>query len=265
MRVSVLNVWCFGERERILRLCEAVGISSGDIAAFVGAGGKSSAIQAVAAELAAEGLSVVVVPTTKLMIEEAEAIGPIVVSEDPAERTAKIKSELSNSKVVAAGSTLISKNRVGGVEPDEVAALADIVDVVLVEADGARGKWIKGTAEYEPPIPASATVAVAVANIGALGLPATEENVHRPELFSALTGVGPGQSITARSIALALADGSFANLPQTTRPAVLITGVEPGQTMSDASVVARELWRAGVKKVVLSSLTRERSNQIWIP
>ncbi len=268
MRASVLNVrkpWSFGGRERILRLCEAVGISSGDIAAFVGAGGKSSAIRTVAAELAAEGLSVVVVPTTKLMVEEAEAIGPIAVSNDSSERLSKIKAELSNSKAVVSGSALISKNRVGGVEPDEVATLAEIAAVVLVEADGARGKWIKGTAEYEPPIPASATVAVAVANIGALGLPATEENVHRPELFSALTGVGPGQSITARSIALALADGSFANLPETTRPAVLITGVEPGQTMSDASVVARELWRAGVKNVVLSSLTKATPDQIWIP
>ncbi len=248
-----------------MRLCEAIGVSSGDVAAFVGAGGKSSAIRTVATELAADGLSVIVAPTTKLMVEEANEIGPIAVSEDPAERTSKIKAELSNSKVVVAGSSLISKNRVGGIEPDEVAALAEIADVILVEADGARGKWIKGTAEHEPPIPASATVAVGVSNIGVFGLPTTEENVHRPELFSALTGVGPGQSITARSIALALADGSFANLPDKTRPTVLITGVEPGRTMSHASVVARELWRAGVKKVVLSSLTTEKPDQIWIP
>ncbi|CAN5476312.1 selenium cofactor biosynthesis protein YqeC [soil metagenome] len=262
---SLLNVGFTGGRESVLRLCEAIGISSGDIAAFVGAGGKSSAIRTAAAELSAAGLSVIVVPTTKLMVEEAEAIGPIAVSEDPAERTAKIKSELSNSKTVVAGSAIISKNRIGGVEPDEVAALSNIVDVVLVEADGARGKWMKGTAEHEPPIPASATVVVGVSHIGAFGLAATEENVHRPELFSALTGVGPGQSITARAIALALADGSLANLPDKARSTVLITGVGPGKSMSDASVVARELWRAGVKNVILSSLTKEPPDQIWIP
>lgn len=248
-----------------MRLCEAIGISSGDIAAFVGAGGKSSAIRAVAVELSSAGLSVVIVPTTKLMVEEADGIGPIVVSENSAELVSKVKAELSNSKTIIAGSDLISKNRVGGVEPEDVAALAKIVDVVLVEADGARGKWIKGTAEYEPAVPESSTIAVGVANIGAFGLPATEENVHRPELFSALTGVGPGQSITARALALALADGSLASLPENTRSAVLITGVEPGRSMSDASVVARELWRAGVKKVVLSSLTKERPDHIWIP
>lgn len=265
MGASLLKVWSFGGRERILRLCEAVGISSGDIAAFVGAGGKSSAIQTVASELSEAGLSTIVVPTTKLMVEEAEALGPTAVSEDPAERISKIKSELSNSKTVVAGSAIISKNRIGGIEPDEVAALSDIVDVVLVEADGARGKWIKGTAEHEPPIPASATVVVGVAHIGVFGLAATEENVHRPELFSALTGVGPGQSITARAIALALADGSFANLPDDTRSAVLITGVSPGKSMSDASVVARELWRAGVKNVILSSIATGDPRQIWLP
>lgn len=248
-----------------MRLCEAIGISSGDVAAFVGAGGKSSAIRTVAVELSAEGLSVIVVPTTKLMVEEANGIGPIVVSEDPAERVSKVKAALSDSKSVIAGSDLISKNRVGGVEPKDVASLAELVDVVLVEADGARGKWVKGTAEHEPAIPDSATVTIGVANIGAFGLAATEENVHRPELFSALTGVGPGQSITARAFALALADGSLADLPDNSRSAVLITGVEPGRSMSNASVVTRELWRAGVKKVVLSSLTRERPDEIWLP
>ncbi|MGH3085817.1 MAG: selenium cofactor biosynthesis protein YqeC [Rubrobacteraceae bacterium] len=248
-----------------MRLCEAIGISSGDIAAFVGAGGKSSAIRTVARELTGAGHLVVVAPTTKLMVNEADDVGPIVVSEDPAELAAKVKSELSNSTAVVAGSSLISRNRVGGIEPDDVAALAKGADVVLVEADGARGKGIKGTAEHEPAIPNSATVAVGVANIGVFGMPATEEYVHRPELFSALTGVGPGQSITARAFALALADGSLANLPENTRATVLITGVGPGQSMSDASVVARELWRAGVKKVVLSSLTRKRADQIWLP
>jgi hypothetical protein len=81
-----------------------------------------------------------------------------------------------------------------------------------------------------------------------------EENVHRPELFSKLTGIGAGQSITARAFARALAQGSLGHLPQRARPAALITGVRPGKSMADASVVTRELWRFGVKKVVLSSL-----------
>src|SRR5918993_466171 len=177
----------------ILKLYLALGIASGDVTAFVGSGGKSSAILAVAGELAEAGMTF----------------------------------------------------------------LAALADVVLVEADGSRRRPIKGTADHEPALPDAATLVVAVGNIGAFGAPVDEENVHRPELFSKLTGIGAGQSITARAFALALAQGSLGDLPGGARPAALITGVRPGKSMADASVITRELWRFGVKKVVLSSLPGE--------
>jgi probable selenium-dependent hydroxylase accessory protein YqeC len=92
-----------------------------------------------------------------------------------------------------------------------------------------------------------------------------EEHVHRPEIFSDLTGIGHGQSITPRAIAIALSRGSLARVPQGARTAALITGVEPGRSMSDASVITRELWRLGVRDVVLASLPTESPARIWIP
>jgi hypothetical protein len=35
--------------------------------------------------------------------------------------------------------------------------------------------------------------------------------------------------------------------------------------MADASVITRELWRFGVKKVVLTSLPDESPGRVWIP
>jgi probable selenium-dependent hydroxylase accessory protein YqeC len=96
-------------------------------------------------------------------------------------------------------------------------------------------------------------------------MPVDEEHVHRPELFSKLTGIGPGQSITARAFARALAEGSLGKLPEKARPAALITGVHPGKSMADASVVTRQLWRLGIEKVVLSSLPDESPGRVWIP
>jgi len=96
-------------------------------------------------------------------------------------------------------------------------------------------------------------------------MPVDEEHVHRPDIFSNLTGVEPGQSITPRAFALALAQGSLAMVPQRARIAVLITGVDPGRTMSDASVITRELWRLGAKKVVLTSLPTEQPAHVWLP
>ncbi len=249
-----------------MKLHQALGISSGDVATFAGAGGKSSAILAIADELLEAGKTVLAVPTTKMLVNEAEKIGPLVTSEDADELRAKAKEALSGgASGVVVGSGLLSKNRVGGVEPAVVSSLAPLADVVLVEADGSRRRPIKGTAEYEPALPDAATLVVAVANIGAFGVPVDEEHVHRPELFSKLTGIGSGQSITAGAFARALAEGSLASAPERARTAALITGVRPGKSMADAAVVTRELWRLGIKKVVLSSLPDESPGRVWIP
>jgi len=249
-----------------LKLHLALGISPGDVVAFVGAGGKSSAILTVAGELMEAGITVLVAPTTKMLLKEAEKIGPLVTSEDLGELRTKAEETLAGgASGVAVGSGLLSKNRIAGVEPAWIFSLAPLADVVLVEADGSRRRPIKGTADYEPAIPDSATLVVGTGNISAFGMPVDDEHVHRPELFSKLTGIGPGQSITARAFALALAEGSLDRIPEKARPAVLITGVEPGRSMSNASVVTRELWRMGVKKVVLTSLPHEAPGRFWIP
>ena len=249
-----------------MKLHLALGISSGDVAAFVGAGGKSSAILTIADELSEAGMTVVAVPTTKLLVSEAERIGPLATSEDADELRAKAREALSGGAAgVVVGSGVRSKNRVGGVEPQLVSSLVSLADVVLVEADGSRRRPIKGTAEHEPVLPDAATLVVAVGNIGAFGMPVDEEHVHRAELFSKLTGIGAGQSITARAFARALAEGSLSAIPDGARPAALITGVHPGKSMADASVVTRELWRLGIERVVLSSLPDESPALVWIP
>lgn len=249
-----------------MKLYLALGISPGDVVAFAGAGGKSGAIVAVAGELVEAGMTVLVAPTTKMLVKEAERIGPLSTSEDAGELRAEVESALAKgAPAVVAGSALISKNRVGGVDPAWISTLAPLADVVLIEADGSRRRPIKGTADHEPALPDTATLVVAVANITAFGAPVNEEHVHRPELFSKLTSVGPGQSITARAFARALAEGSLADLPSGARAAALITGVEPGSTMADASVITRELWRMGVKRVVLTSLPGESPGRIWLP
>ena len=249
----------------IVKLHAALGISSGDVAAFVGAGGKSGAILAVSGELTQEGMKVLVAPTTKMLSSEADSIGPLVTSEDAGDLRTKTERAFSEAPAVVVGSGMLSKNRIGGVDPDWVGDLAKLADVVLIEADGSRRRPIKGTAAHEPAIPDAVTLLVAVGNVHALGTPVDEEHVHRPEIFSDLTGIGHGQSITPRAIAIALSRGSLARVPQGARTAALITGVEPGRSMSDASVITRELWRLGVRDVVLASLPTESPTRIWIP
>jgi probable selenium-dependent hydroxylase accessory protein YqeC len=265
MNTGVQNPSPVGEMGVMLKLHAALGISPGDVAAFVGAGGKSAAILAVSGGLTQEGMKVLVAPTTKMLTSEAEMIGPLVTSEDAGDLRAKTEKALSEAPAVVVGSRMLSKNRVGGVDPGWVGDLARLADVALVEADGSRQRPIKGTADHEPAFPDATTLVVAVANVHALGTPVDEEHVHRPAIFSDLTGIGQGQSITPRAFALALSRGSLGRVPQTARSVALITGVEPGRSMSDASIITRELWRLGVRNVVLASLPTESPVRVWIP
>jgi probable selenium-dependent hydroxylase accessory protein YqeC len=248
-----------------LNLCAALGITSGDLVAFVGAGGKSGAILALASELTDGGMKVLVAPTTKMFVTEAERVGAVVTAEEPGDLRRRVEEAFGETPAVVAGSGLLSKGRVGGVDPSDVPELASLADVTLVEADGSRRRPLKGTAEHEPVLPEGATLIVAVGNVEALGQRLDEENVHRPEVFSQLTGVGLGQSITPMSFARALVEGPLSRAPGEARRAALVTGAEPGRKMADAAVVTRALWRLGVTKVVLASLKDGAPPQVWLP
>ena len=240
-----------------------MGIVGGDVVAFVGAGGKSGAILRITRELKEAGIEVLVAPTTKMFMSEAEAVGPVLTSEDKAELHSRTADALDAEGAVAVGSTLLSKGRVGGVEASWVPALAPEGGVTLVEADGARRRPLKGTAAHEPLLPEGATLVVAVGGTRALGEPVDERYVHRPELFSELTGMGRGHIINAKAFARALLAG-LRTAPEGARRAALLTDVEPGRSMSDASAIAHQLWRRGVRKVVLSSLPKETPGRVWV-
>src|SRR5688572_33215943 len=77
----------------VLKLYLALGIAPGDVVAFVGAGGKSSTIQAVADELAEAGITFLTAPTTKMLVSEAERLGSLVTSEDAGELRTKRSEE----------------------------------------------------------------------------------------------------------------------------------------------------------------------------
>jgi len=248
-----------------LKLYSALGVVPGDVVAFAGAGGKSSAIRKISAELGEAGNTVLIAPTTKMLIGEADGIGPLVTSESLDGLLAEAEGAISGSGAAVVGSGLLSKNRIAGIEPVWFTSLVSLADVVLIEADGARHRPLKGTADHEPALPDATTLVVAVGNISAFGRPVGEEFVHRPALFSELTGVRAGQSVTANAFARALAHGSLGRLPDGARSAVLITGVEPGVSMANASIVTRELWRMDVHNVVLTSLPTGASVQVWSP
>ena len=185
-----------------MQLAEALNPRKGDIVAFVGAGGKTSAMGRLAAELADSGWRVVVTTTTRIRASEGEQYGDLIVEPDARSLMRRIRAALDSGCVplaVAAGRAETG-SKLLGIPSAAIQEMGRLADVVLVEADGARGRSIKAPAPHEPVIPPAATVVVPVVGLDALGQPIGSPAVHRPELLAALLGVGQAHAITEEDV-----------------------------------------------------------------
>jgi molybdenum cofactor cytidylyltransferase len=90
---------------------------------------------------------------------------------------------------------------------------------LLIEADGARQRLLKAPADHEPVVPDWVDGVIVTAGLSALGKPLSAEAVHRPERFTALTGLQGGEAITVEAVARLLSSpkGGLQGLPEDAR------------------------------------------------
>lgn len=144
--------------------------------AFVGAGGKTSAIFIVCRELRQRGFSVAVTTTTHMFPPPEETFGQLLLSpsEDAVCRAAM-------RGICAAGGRIDERGKLTGISAEGLLFLQGHFDYVLVEADGSRRLPCKMPGEKEPVIPKDAGAVVGVLGMSALGKP-LKEICFRPEL-----------------------------------------------------------------------------------
>lgn len=247
-----------------MNLSHAFNIQNGACVAFVGGGGKSTAMFRLGRELSAAGKTVLLTTSTRIFAAQM-ALAPAVVACDPTTQSpAQILSALKDA-VAAHGSVLLVGRRDAvnafGVPPEWVDALAQsgAFDAILMEADGSRRRSFKAPADHEPVIPAETTLVVPMFGLNALGLPLNAENAHRPEIISALTGLPDGAPINAKMVAAVLAHpaGGLKNVPPSARVIPLLNKWMP-ETDAAAQEIARHLLRAdGISAVAIGAAADE--------
>jgi probable selenium-dependent hydroxylase accessory protein YqeC len=175
------------------------------VIAFVGAGGKTSALFSLAAELTGLGRRVLVTTTTQLA-------DPRLVPVPPPGATVVFRPEMehagpgeSGPEPVPGATLLLSREaaeagKVKGIHPSRVAGLKSGWDVVLVEADGSRSLPVKAPASHEPVIPPGTDLVVGVVGLECLGRPMDGRTVHRPERFAEVTGCPAGAPIVWKDL-----------------------------------------------------------------
>ena len=155
---------------------------------FVGAGGKTTLIEWVAAAAARKGKRTVITTTTRIYAKE-----PYVVIDD------YLPERMNNRGFIRVGKR-VEEGKLTGVSEGEVLHLGENADMVLIEADGAKGRPLKCPAPYEPVIPECTDRVVVVAGLDALGGRA-DEKVFRRELCEKATGMD-GQTRITRDLFL---------------------------------------------------------------
>jgi len=163
------------------------------VVAFVGGGGKSSALFRLAGEVVQAGQRVVTTTTTRIFASQI-ALAPVYLLAAGAEMDWGALERALDSH----GHCLIVREdqspKAAGIVPRLVDALAERaaslrLAAILVEADGSARRPVKAPAAHEPVIPDATTLLVPVLGLDAVGLPLAEPHVHRPEVLRALLDV----------------------------------------------------------------------------
>lgn len=181
-------------------LWDALGLTPPAVVAGVGAGGKTSLLQSLAAGAGRRGWPVVITATTKMFYSQVAGC-ELVVTGDITRGAVQVAAALQQGQPVGWFARREGE-KVIGVAPagiDLLAASAPGVNI-MVEADGARQALLKAPSAREPVVPACTTVTAGVVNLGAVGRPLAAATTHRPELVAAIINKQAGEVIHWRDI-----------------------------------------------------------------
>ena len=210
----------------------------GRVIALVGAGGKTSLAWRITRRLLARGERVLFTTTTHCLVP-AEGAFDVIVVEPRAEQAVAALSRTAWRSAFAAASIVgpFDGERAGwmptqpfkarGFAASDIETFRGLGARLVVEADGAQGRWIKAPGAHEPVIPACADIVICVACIDAIGQPLDATITHRPERISALTGLPMGDVIGEATIArlLSAEEGGRKGLPSGARAIAALTRI----------------------------------------
>lgn len=178
-----------------MKLKNLLNINKGCMVSIVGAGGKTTLMFTLADEL--RDTKTLVTTTTKIYKPAANQYDFIAIGQ---EKFNKIKTNCSKG-IYVYGSAVSTEDKLIGVNPNELRELDLYFDNILIEADGSKGKPIKGWNETEPVVYSETSKTIGVLSIENIGRQVNENNVHRLREFINISNSGENQPIEKEHIA----------------------------------------------------------------
>ncbi len=239
-----------------LRVHSAEGLPSayGLRVAFTGAGGKTTALFQLARQLPEP----VLVSSSTHLSSSQLALADRHFSIQTSEELDTLKGQLFEGVVLITGLEN-GDGRVLGLDGpllERLHLLAGSESLpLLVEADGSRMLPLKAPAEHEPVIPTFSNLVVVVAGMSGMGRALDSKSVHRPERFSALSGLAFGEQVDGDAVVRVLLHplGGLKGIPGSARRAVLLNQADHPDQIEQASRMADKLLE-GYPSVLVASL-----------
>ena len=235
-------------------LAAALQLSRHPSVAFVGAGGKTTAMFEMARAMAPA-----IATTTTHLDESQTALADCHIIWSAETACADLALSDTADVILVSGDLDARSGRLSGLSAPQWAALrtwcARHERTLVVEADGSRQRPIKAPAPHEPVIPDPIDAVVVVAGLLGCGLPLDDEHVHRPARFSAISGCPLGEPVTPEALAAVLAhpDGGLKNIPTGAKRAALLTQADTPELRVLAASLAGRLRRT-YDAVIVASL-----------
>ncbi|MDY6819924.1 MAG: selenium cofactor biosynthesis protein YqeC [Halobacteriales archaeon] len=227
-------------------------LAADGIVCVVGAGGKKTTMYTLADRLD----RAVVTATVRIPIFD-EYVARVAVTDDPVETV-----RTTEAWPIGVVPEREREDRYLGYDPsviDELAGL-DEPDAVLVKADGARMRRLKAPDDREPQLPISADTVIPIASAHVVGQPLHDDRVHRVDRVAEITGLSPGETITAADVAAVLASdrGGRKDIPEDATVIPLVNMIDDATLETVGRDIAEAIHaRTTVPRVVLARMTAE--------
>lgn len=240
-----------------MKLSRALRLERTAVTAFVGGGGKTSAVFMAAREMS----PALVTTSTHLATRQAEKADQHIIW-NPGEPMPDFASALQSGVTLVTGPRREDIARITAPTPEQLEKLREVAKAhgvpLFIEADGSRQKPLKAPAEHEPAIPPFAEVVVVTAGMRGLGRPLDENFIHRPEIFGALGGLQMGETVGADAVLRVLShpQGGLKNIPVGARKVVLLNQADTDDLKSRAGGLAAGLLNT-FETVIVASVQRE--------
>jgi len=238
-----------------LSLRDALRVSNSPCIAFTGAGGKTTAMFQLARQLSSP---VIITAMTHLGAWQIKLADNHIVMTS----SAQIK-DLKEDKSITLITGVLDGDRTKPVSAD----LSDEIRLfcknhsipLLIEADGSRQKPLKAWAEHEPPIPGFVNEVVHIVGLSCLGKSLNEENIHRPEIFSKLSGLRIEEQITQNALIKVVThtEGGLKNIPTNAKKTIVLNQADTPELQSIAHGMSHSLL-SSFHSVIVASLKQEK-------